>query len=170
MLAFSRRQSLHAERLLFSRLVGDLAELLQRAVGESITVRMDIAAELWPCRADHAQFESAILNLVINARDAMPSGGQVVLAMGNCDIDVAAGQALELAPGQYVRVSVRDNGTGMPPEILAHVFEPFFTTKEVGKGGLGWPRCTASCTSPGGGRYPGQHAGRGHHRVTVFPP
>ena len=122
--------------------------LLRRAVGETIEISFETAPELWPSEVDAAQFEAAIMNLVVNARDAMPKGGKLVLVTGNTTVGAAEG-GLDLPIGDYVVLAVRDTGEGMPREVLAHAFEPFFTTKEVGKGS-GWasPWSMVSRASP----------------------
>jgi len=138
LLTFSRRQTLRAERVLPSSLVADMGDLIRRAVGETIGVETTAEPGLWHATIDPAQFESAVLNLVINARDAMPRGGRLALRMTNVTLDAAASAELDVPPGAYVCLDVADTGTGMTPEVLARMFEPFFTTKEVGKGsGLG---------------------------------
>jgi PAS domain S-box-containing protein len=139
LLAFSRQQMLVARNVDLNRLIGDMNELLRRTLGEHVEIELKLAADLWPALADSGQVENSLLNLAINARDAMPEGGKLTIetANANLDEDYAANNA-EVAPGDYVMMTVTDTGTGMPPDVLAHVFEPFFTTKEVGKGtGLG---------------------------------
>ncbi|CAH2601233.1 Histidine kinase [Rhodovastum atsumiense] len=139
LLAFSRRQTLHAERLVPSRLVAEMSDLFRRAAGETIRLETRAQPDLWPVCIDPSQLESALLNLVLNARDAMPRGGVLTVAMTNTTLTAReAGKLEDIAPGDYVRVEVSDTGEGMASEVLAHAFEPFFTTKEVGKGsGLG---------------------------------
>ena len=112
---------------------------LRRALGEANVLDLNFEPDLWPRRIDTSQFEAAILNLVVNARDAMPEGGRLEIATGNVVIDAAeARRSPDLTAGAYVLVRVADTGTGMDPDVAAHAFEPFFTTKEVGKGtGLG---------------------------------
>jgi CheY-like chemotaxis protein len=112
---------------------------LRRALGEASTLELNFASELWATRIDASQFEAAILNLVVNARDAMPVGGKLDITVGNAVIDAEeASRVPELNAGEHVLVTISDTGTGMAPDVLAHAFEPFFTTKEVGKGtGLG---------------------------------
>jgi len=135
LLSFARRQRLEPEVIGLDRVLASMLALARQAVSETVELSLELGADLWSCRVDQAQLQSAILNLVINARDAMPKGGRVVIAAHNVPIgsDVA-----DLAPGEYVRLAVKDNGSGMTPEVLARVFEPFFTTKEPGKGsGLG---------------------------------
>ncbi|HEY5827410.1 MAG: MASE4 domain-containing protein [Hyphomicrobiaceae bacterium] len=139
MLAFARRQPLEARVLDVTDAVKRAAAMLGRTLGEDITVKVALADELWPARLDASQLEEAILNLAVNARDAMPKGGRIVMETANAHLDQAyAAQNSGVEPGDYVAVIVTDSGTGMPSEIVERVFEPFFTTKEVGKGtGLG---------------------------------
>ncbi|HYE00529.1 MAG TPA: ATP-binding protein [Alphaproteobacteria bacterium] len=138
LLAFSRKQALSPQPLGLNTLVGEMMELIRRTIGEQIDVETVLAAGLWPSYADPHQVENALLNLVINARDAMPGGGRLTIETANSHLDDAYAAAHDVAPGQYVMICVTDTGTGMPPEVQARVFEPFFTTKEVGQGtGLG---------------------------------
>jgi PAS domain S-box-containing protein len=139
MLAFARKQPLEARVLDVRDAVKRAAALLDRTLGEDITVKVALADETWPARLDASQLEEAILNLAVNARDAMPRGGRIVMETANAHLDQAyAAQNSGVEPGDYVAVIVTDSGTGMPSEIVERVFEPFFTTKEVGKGtGLG---------------------------------
>ena len=139
LLAFSRQQMLVTRSVDFNRLIDDMDELLRRTLGEHVEVELKLADDLWPALADSGQVENSLLNLAINARDAMPDGGKLTIETSNMhlDEDYASSNA-EVAAGDYVMMTVTDTGTGMPPDVLAHVFEPFFTTKEVGKGtGLG---------------------------------
>ncbi len=139
MLAFSRRQTLIAETLDLNHVAAGMEQMLRRTLGEDVEIEMRLAAPLWPALADRAQVESALLNMAINARDAMPEGGKLTLETDNAhlDDDYATHNA-DVAPGDYVALAVTDTGTGMTREILEHAFEPFFTTKEIGKGtGLG---------------------------------
>jgi PAS domain S-box-containing protein len=138
LLAFARRQPLAPQVVDLSRQVRTTAELLRRTLGEGVEVRTQIAEDLWPTLVDPTQVESAILNLALNARDAMPGGGCVHIQVENTVLDDPAAQELEAKPGDYVRLSVSDSGEGISPEVLGRVFEPFFTTKSDGKGsGLG---------------------------------
>ncbi len=139
LLAFSRQQMLVTRSVDFNRLIGDMDELLRRTLGEHVEVELKLASDLWPALADSGQVENSLLNLAINARDAMPEGGKLTIETTNVHLDDDyAGSNAEVTPGDYVMMAVTDTGTGMPPDVLAHVFEPFFTTKEVGKGtGLG---------------------------------
>ncbi len=139
LLAFSRRQPLMPRPLDLNVLVRDMTELLHRTLGEHIELEGVLAPRLWPVEADQNQLESAIINLAVNARDAMPEGGRLTLETANTALDEAyASVDSEVIPGQYVAISVSDTGHGMTKETVARVFEPFFTTKEVGRGtGLG---------------------------------
>jgi PAS domain S-box-containing protein len=135
LLTFSRRQQLRPQPIDFNQIIIGMDDLLRRTVGEHIEIRKQLSAELWPALADPNQIETALLNLILNARDAIAHPGQITIETGNTV--VAPGQS-DIAPGAYATLAVIDNGQGMSEEVLAHVFEPFFTTKEVGKGtGLG---------------------------------
>ncbi|MBN8808208.1 MAG: PAS domain-containing protein [Sphingomonas sp.] len=139
LLAFSRRQPLAPRRLEPNRLIADMAEMMHRALGETIDFAFVQAARLWPIEIDANQLENALLNLAVNARDAMPEGGRLTIETANChlDTDYAAREA-EVRPGQYVLIAVSDTGEGMDRATADRAFEPFFTTKEVGRGtGLG---------------------------------
>jgi PAS domain S-box-containing protein len=139
LLSFARRQVLRPTEIDVNALVRDLMGLLHRTLGASIEIAAELPAEAPIVIADPAQLENALLNLSINARDAMPTGGKLTLAVAATYLDAAYAAAhAEVKPGDYVMVSLSDSGVGMPAEVLAQVFEPFFTTKEVGKGsGLG---------------------------------
>jgi PAS domain S-box-containing protein len=139
LLAFSRRQTLRPVEIDCNALVRGMEKLLRRMLSESIAVNTALEAELWTAYADPGQLENAILNLAINARDAMPDGGTLTISTGNVPLDERYRDLHpEVNPGEYVMIAVTDDGSGMSKDVLAHVFEPFFTTKEVGKGsGLG---------------------------------
>ena len=139
LLAFARRQPLEPKVVNLSRLVSDMADLLRRTLGESIEVETVVAGGLWNTIADPAQVESALLNLALNARDAMPAGGRLTVEITNTVLDEAyAREARDVTPGQYVMLAVTDTGDGMSEAVRARVFEPFFTTKTEGRGtGLG---------------------------------
>ncbi len=139
LLAFSRRQPLAPKPLQLNALVRDMTELLHRTLGEQIELEGILSPRLWRIEADQNQLESAILNLAVNARDAMPDGGKLTIETANTALDESYSAIdAEVLPGQYVMIAVSDTGTGMSKETLARVFEPFYTTKEVGKGtGLG---------------------------------
>ena len=138
LMAFSRQSPLNPQPLIANSMVSGVTELIRRTLGEAIQVETVLTAGVWSMNADVGQFENAILNLAVNARDAMPDGGKLTLETANCHIDDNYGRQHSIAPGQYVLVAVSDTGAGMAPEVLAKAFEPFFTTKGVGRGtGLG---------------------------------
>ena len=138
LLAFSRRQTLEPKAVDANRLVANMEELVRRTVGPGVTIETVLAAGLWPCFCDPHQLENALLNLCINARDAMPEGGAVTVETANTWVDQAGAMERDLQPGQYVAICVTDTGAGMAPEVVARAFDPFFTTKPPGKGtGLG---------------------------------
>jgi PAS domain S-box-containing protein len=138
LLAFSRRQTLDPKPTDVNRLVAGMEDLLRRSVGPSVAIEVVHAVGLWGTLVDPPQLESALLNLCINARDAMPGGGRLTIETANTWIDDREGARRDLAPGQYVALSVTDTGTGMSPEVAKRAFDPFFTTKPIGQGtGLG---------------------------------
>jgi len=138
LLAFSRRQTLSPKPIVVNRLLGDFAELVRRTVGPNIEVETVAAGGLWPALVDANQLENALLNLCINARDAMPSGGKITVETGNKWLDDRSARERGMEPGQYVTVCVSDTGQGIDKDILDRVFDPFFTTKPQGEGtGLG---------------------------------
>jgi signal transduction histidine kinase/ActR/RegA family two-component response regulator len=138
LLAFSRRQTLTPKALVINRLLSELVELVQRTVGPSIEIETIAASGLWPTLVDANQLENAILNLCINARDAMPEGGKITIETGNKWLDERAANERGLDAGQYVTVCVSDTGIGIAKADLQRVFDPFFTTKPIGEGtGLG---------------------------------
>jgi PAS domain S-box-containing protein len=138
LLAFSRQQPLDAAPTDVNRLLGDLEDMLRRSLGALVQLQVIGAVGLWTAVLDRNQLENAVLNLCINARDAMPRGGSITVETSNKWIDAQAGLERDMLPGQYVAVCVTDTGTGMTPEVLARAFDPFFTTKPSGLGtGLG---------------------------------
>jgi PAS domain S-box-containing protein len=139
LLAFSRRQHLERKGIKLDETIADVMKMLQRLIGEDIEVYLHPAAQLWTVFADPGQIEQVIMNVAINARDAMPSGGRLLIETHNVTLDdVYCQQHTHTNPGKYVRLTVSDTGCGMDAETRERVFEPFFTTKEVGKGtGLG---------------------------------
>jgi signal transduction histidine kinase/CheY-like chemotaxis protein len=140
LLAFSRQQALEPRAIDANRLLAEVGELLRRTLGETVSLETVMAGGLWRTFADANQLENALLNLALNARDAMPNGGKMTIETANCYLDEAYVHLLAepLPPGQYVLIAVADNGLGIDPATLERVFDPFFTTKEVGKGtGLG---------------------------------
>ena len=139
LLAFSRRSPLEPKPVDLSRLVTGMSELLRRTLGEQIAIEAVLAGGLWRAHADPTQLEVSILNLAVNARDAMPDGGKLTIETANVYLDEAyAASQVEVVPGQYVVVSITDTGSGMTHDVLARAFEPFYTTKDIGHGtGLG---------------------------------
>ncbi|MGN6497762.1 MAG: PAS domain S-box protein [Tsuneonella sp.] len=138
LLAFSRRQTLDPKPTDINRLVLGMEDLIRSSLGASIELEIVGAAGLWPVQVDRAQLENALLNLVINARDAMPGGGRLVVETANKWLDARAGRERDLPTGQYISICVTDTGTGIPKEIAERIFDPFFTTKPIGQGtGLG---------------------------------
>ncbi|WP_109047023.1 PAS domain S-box protein [Azospirillum sp. TSA6c] len=152
LLAFARRQPLRPERVDLNALVAGLWDLLGRSVGEQIRLERQLGEPLWPVHADVNQIENALLNLVINARDAMPDGGCVTVETANAAFapaDLVNDPGVEA--GDYAVLTVRDSGTGMPPDVLARAFEPFFTTKPIGQGtGLGLSQLYGFARQSGG--------------------
>ncbi len=138
LLAFSRRQSLDPKATDVNRLVAGMEELIRRTMGPAIKVEIVGMMGVWRTLVDPNQLENALLNLCINARDAMPHGGRLIIETANKWLDARAARARDLAPGQFVSLCVSDNGTGMPPDVVRRAFDPFFTTKPIGQGtGLG---------------------------------
>jgi PAS domain S-box-containing protein len=152
LLAFARRQILDPLVIDVGHLLQGLGDLLQRTLGESIDIRIAVAPELWNVRVDPGQLENALINLAINARDAMPEGGRLEVAAQNTVIDSAfCSEHPAMRPGDYVSIGVSDCGSGIPADMLPRVFEPFFTTKEHGKGsGLGLPMVYGFAEQSGG--------------------
>ena len=137
LLAFSRRQTLAPKPTNVAALVDGMLDLIQRTVGPSITIQT-AGADLWSALVDPSQLENALLNLCINARDAMPDGGRITIEAANRAIDATAAKRQDMPAGQYLALCVTDTGTGMPPDVIAKAFDPFFTTKPIGQGtGLG---------------------------------
>jgi signal transduction histidine kinase len=148
LLSFCRMHPLHPRETDLNQLIVDTAKLVKPALGEKIRVVTNFAADLRPATIDPTQFATALLNLALNARDAMEDGGVLELATRNVDIDEASGR---VSPGRYAMIEVRDNGVGIPAAIKHRVFEPFFTTKEVGHGsGLGLSMVCGFVTQAGG--------------------
>lgn len=172
LLAFSRRQNLQPEVLDPNRLVRNFEPLIRRAVGETVRLETRLAPDVWPCNIDATQLEAALLNLAVNARDAMPEGGDVVIETLNVEADTRlTARVLGAAPGPYVVVAVCDTGSGMPPEVIQRAFEPFFTTKEVGRGtGLGLSQVYGFVEQSGGHVTIDSEQGRGTIIRLYLPP
>jgi len=168
LLAFARAEPLLPEAVAPAQLLENMLELVDRAIGERITVHTDFAARIWHVWADPTQFENAILNLAVNARDAMDGRGHLGIAVDN--ITLAEAETADLPAGDYVRVRVTDTGSGIAPEHLDRVFEPFFTTKDVGKGtGLGLSQIFAFARQSGGDVAIASTVGKGT-AVSIFLP
>jgi PAS domain S-box-containing protein len=138
LLAFARRQTLQPKPVSVNTVINGMSEMLRRTLGESILVETVLAGGVWPVLADINELENSLLNLAVNARDAMPDGGKLTIEAANIYLDEEYAASAEVSPGQYVGVFVSDTGVGMTPETASQAFEPFFTTKEIGEGtGLG---------------------------------
>jgi PAS domain S-box-containing protein len=163
LLTFARRRKLEPVMVNLNELILGMAELLRRTIGEPIQMSSVLASSLWPTKADPSEIENAILNLAINARDAMPSGGKLIIETSNIVFDGSEPEVVrELASGAYVRLSVADTGGGMSGEVLSRAFEPFFTTKEPGRGtGLGLSTIYGFAKQSGGGVSIYSEVGRG---------
>ncbi len=162
LLAFSRRQTLDPKAVEVNHLVHGMDELVRRTVGPAIGVEVAAAPGLWTTRVDPNQLESALLNLCINARDAMPHGGRLRIETANRWLDEDAARQCELPPGQYVSLAVSDTGTGMSPAVAARAFDPFFTTKPIGQGtGLGLSMIYGFARQSGGQVRISSEPGRG---------
>ncbi len=168
LLAFARAEPLLPEAVAPAQLVENMLELVDRAIGERITIRTDFAPDIWHVWADPTQFENAILNLAVNARDAMDGRGELDICVDN--VTLAEAETADLPAGDYVRIRVADSGTGIAPEHLDRVFEPFFTTKEVGKGtGLGLSQIFAFARQSGGDVAIASRVGEGT-TVSIYLP
>ena len=165
-----RRQKLAPQPVNLNEALEGMHGLLQGAVGGSMALELKLGTSLWPALVDPTQIEMIVLNLAINARDAMDVGGRLIVLTRNVTISGARGRPEEPEPGDYVMVAVSDTGTGMPPEVLERVFEPFFTTKGVGKGsGLGLSQVLGFAKQSGGGVSIETEPGKGT-TVKVFLP
>ncbi|CDX38782.1 Sensor kinase [Mesorhizobium plurifarium] len=166
LLAFSRKQTLRPEVLNLTDVLADLRMLLARLVGNDIKLKIDHGRDLWPVKVDIGQFEQVVVNLAVNARDAMPSGGDLTVRTRNITAEECRSFAYrELTPADYVLVDVEDTGSGIAPDVLKKIFEPFFTTKEVGKGtGLGLSMVYGIIKQTGGFIFCDSEVGKG----TVF--
>jgi len=173
LLAFARRNPARYESVDVNKAIDNFMPLLRRAAGEAVIVEVALAPRLWPSLLDASQLEAAILNLTVNARDAMPAGGTLRIETSKVTVvEGGAGPLIpgDLAPGEYVRILVRDTGSGMEPDIQAHVFEPFFTTKDIGKGsGLGLSQVYGFARQAGGSVAIESAPGRGT-AIALFLP
>jgi PAS domain S-box-containing protein len=170
LLAFSRRQTLAPKPTDVDQLVRGMEELIRGTVGPAIEMRVNGTPGLWSTMVDPHQLENALLNLCINARDAMPDGGRLRIETSNLRLEAHAARKLELEPGRYVALSVGDTGTGMSPEVVSRAFDPFFTTKPIGMGtGLGLSMIYGFARQSGGGVQIISSVGRGSE-VRIFLP
>ena len=170
LLAFSRRQTLAPKPIDVDQLVLGMEELIRSTVGPGIDMRVNLTQGLWSTLVDPHQLENALLNLCINARDAMPGGGHLRVQTGNLHLDERAAAKLEMSPGRYVALSVSDTGTGMSAEVLSRAFDPFFTTKPLGMGtGLGLSMIYGFAKQSGGGVNITSSLGRGSE-IRIFLP
>jgi signal transduction histidine kinase/ActR/RegA family two-component response regulator len=162
LLAFARRQALHPERVDLPQQVDSLRLLLGQGLRDNVDLRTEMADDLWPLEADFGALELALLNLVVNARDAMPDGGWLTIAAHNSAVDGATAARHGVAAGDYVQIAVEDTGVGMTPEVLEKVFEPFFTTKGSGRGtGLGLAQVYGFTQQSGGTAWVESRLGEG---------
>ncbi len=152
LLAFSRKQALEPRPIEVDRLIGGLEELLRRSLGNSVRLKLSLSKSRWNVLCDPNQLENSLVNLAINARDAMPKGGSLAIGMADRELTAAdLSEADDSQPGNYVEITVADTGIGMTPEIMAQVLEPFFTTKPAGHGtGLGMSQVYGFVKESGG--------------------
>ena len=172
LLAFSRKQIIEPRLFNLNDTVAAIARLLARLVGPDVAVRTQLRDELRPIIGDPGQIEQAIVNLAVNARDAMPNGGEIMLATSSATVNEQAARThVPMPPGEYVCLEVRDTGHGISPEIQARIFEPFFTTKPAGKGtGLGLSMVYGTLKQIGGFIFVSSEAGCGTTFTLYFPP
>jgi two-component system cell cycle sensor histidine kinase/response regulator CckA len=164
LLAFSRKQTMHPQVIDLGEALSDLTVLLRRLIGENVTLDVPQVRDLWPVKADVGQFEQVIINLAVNARDAMPFGGRLTLRTSNVGADANAAQHRhkEMPLGEYVLVEVEDTGSGIAPEVIDKIFDPFYTTKDIGKGtGLGLSTVYGIVKQTGGFIYVESEVGKG---------
>ncbi len=162
LLAFSRRQPLKPEVTDLNALVSDMRDLLLRTLGETVKIETALGSDLWRSTIDRAQMESALLNLAVNAKHAMPDGGTLTIETANVQLDRWSARRYQVSPGPYVVAAVTDTGRGMPPEVVAQALEPFFTTRDVGQGsGLGLSMTYGFVKQSGGGIAIESEVGRG---------
>ena len=170
LLAFSRRKVLQPKVFDLNTLVGDFERMLRRLVDERIKVAVRTASDLWPVKADPGEIGRVLMNLCLNARDAMPGGGTLTISTANAAVDEAEAHLHNLAAGRYVELGVRDTGVGMDPETQTHVFEPFFTTKATGRGtGLGLATVLGIVEQSGGAIWCHSELGQGTRFRILLP-
>jgi len=163
LLAFSRKQTMRPTVLSMTDVIGDLRMLVDRLTGSSVKLELEFGRDLWPVKTDLGQFEQVLINLAVNARDAMPEGGTITVRTRNVEAEEVAGlnhRGMEV--GDYVLIEIADEGTGIAPDVMEKIFEPFFTTKDVGKGtGLGLSMVYGIIKQSGGYIYPESEPGKG---------
>ncbi|WP_326540431.1 ATP-binding protein [Pseudorhodoferax sp.] len=170
LLAFSRQQTLEPKVTDVNQLIAGFEDLIRRTIGPQIALEVIAGIGVWPVHADPVQLESALLNLCINARDAMPDGGRLVIESANRSLDERTASALEMMPGQYISIAVSDNGTGMSAQTIARAFDPFFTTKPIGLGtGLGLSMVYGFARQSGGQARIYSELGSGT-RISIYLP
>ena len=170
LLAFARRQTLDPKATDVGRLIADMEEMVRRTVGPQIVLDVVAAPGLWSAMVDANQLDNALLNLCINARDAMPEGGQLTIEVANRTLGDAAAREIDLAPGPYLALSVRDSGTGMSDEVVKRAFDPFFTTKPLGAGtGLGLSMVYGFARQSGGQVHIASRVGSGTTMTLYLP-
>ncbi len=171
LLAFSRQQTLRLERLQLGDVLSELSMLLSRLLGENVELKLETSGELWPVRTDLNQFEQTIVNLAVNARDAMPNGGKLLIRTANVPAtELTRFSQHSIEPGDYVLIEVADTGTGMEAEVMAKIFEPFFSTKEVGRGtGLGLSTVYGIVKQTGGFIFAESEVGAGTTMRVLLP-
>ena len=170
LLAFARNQILRPQSISAYDALSEIHELLAQAAGETVQVRLLADQDLWNCSVDPGQLDSAILNLVLNSRDAMPDGGNITLSCHNRTVTAEQLRNSTSSPGDYVRIDVKDSGTGIAADLLPHVFEPFFTSKPIGKGsGLGLAQVHGFAEQSGGWVALESQLGRGT-TVSIYLP
>jgi two-component system cell cycle sensor histidine kinase/response regulator CckA len=171
LLAFSRRQTLRPQVLDLGDALSDLTMLLRRLIGEKVKLDLVHGRDLWPVKVDVSQFEQVVVNLAVNARDAMPDGGKLIIKTANVSADEAAQLSYKGMPAaDYVRIDITDTGTGIPADIIDKIFEPFFSTKEVGKGtGLGLSTVYGIVKQTGGFIYVDSEPGKGTSFRILLP-
>jgi signal transduction histidine kinase/ActR/RegA family two-component response regulator len=169
LLAFSRRQRLSPIAVDINAVITGMREMMARSIGPQVQIETELDPSMWRALADPTQLEVMLLNLAINSRDAMPRGGHIVIRTRNVP-EVPPALASELDPGEYVCISVHDDGPGMPPDVLAHAFEPFFTTKSLGKGtGLGLAQLYGFAKQSGGAARIESELGKGTNVIIYLP-
>src|SRR5258707_945811 len=170
LLAFSRKQLLELKVVDVNVIVGDMERLLRPLIGENIDLTTRLAPNLGHTRADAGQLEQVIMNLVVNAKDAMPSGGRIVIQTSEEELDALRREHTLIQPGSYILLSVADSGAGMDKETQSRIFEPFFTTKEIGKGtGLGLSTVYGIVKQSGGYIFANSKVGQGTRFVIYLP-